>query len=76
MAPKAQHSAHVEERPDKQARLSAISQQLGDEFDEKHEDEIGQFTFKPEELEMLEDYDIDLYGFEDEDDEACDLSST
>ena len=34
----AEDSALVQQRPEKQARLSAISQQLGDEFDEKHED--------------------------------------
>ena len=70
-------SALVEERPEKQARLNAISQQLGEEFDEKHEDEVIQFDFNNEELDMLEDYDNELYYYEDDyDDEAYDVSST
>lgn len=73
----ADSSALPAQRPEKQARLNAISQQLGDEFDEKHEDEVIQFDFNSEELELLEDYDNDLYFYEDDfEDEAYDDSST
>eukprot|EP00434_Breviolum_minutum_P037111 symbB.v1.2.032893.t1/scaffold4013.1/size46388/4 len=73
----ADSSAVPEQRPEKQARLNAISQQLGDYFDEKHEDEAIQFDFNSEELELLEDYDNDLYFYEDDfEDEAYDDSST
>ena len=72
----AEDSALVQQRPEKRARLNAISQQLGDEFDEKHEDETRAFDFNAEELELLEDYDNDLYCFEDDDEgEAYDVSS-
>ena len=73
----ADSSALVEERPEKQARLSAISQQLGEEFDEKHEDENMHFDFSSEELEFLEDYDNDFYYYEDDYDyEAYDVTAT
>ena len=73
----ADSSALVEERPEKQACLSAISQQLGEEFDEKHEDENMDFDFSSEELELLEDYDNDFYCCEDDyDDEAYDVTAT
>ena len=72
----ADSSIRAEERPEKHARLNAISQQLGEEFDEKHEDETMYFDFTSEELELLEDYDNDLYFYEDDyEDEAYDVSS-
>ena len=72
----ADSSIRAEERPEKHARLNAISQQLGEEFDEKHEDENMYFDFTSEELELLEDYDNDLYFYDDDyENEAYDVSS-